>query len=173
VFSNLTLTTVESVLSLIKVVEERSDLAALIKLRYGRHIISWSEYFFNLTDYAELYQHLLSHGQFRGSHNQKWPIAMAVKINPREPRLTRFGNWQLYGRTSPCTPGHRLGPVMYFRERELAYRMSREPYVLICALPTLRDFRQPEKPWLQPCADVELEIINSAQICPYSPTLLP
>ena len=56
-------------------------------------------------------------------------------------------------------------PVLYAKDEDLARRIARERHVLVCGVPTLGPFREPDKPWLKPCADVSLDIIDRAQVC--------
>lgn len=42
----------KAVLSLIARVQERPELAAWIRLKYGGRTIPWDKYFFDLSDYA-------------------------------------------------------------------------------------------------------------------------
>jgi len=165
----------KAVLSFIARVQDRPELAKRIKLRYGRHIIPWNDYFFDLDQYVELHNCLASHGQHRRKPGENRPVALAAEIAGGRVTPTKFGHWQIRCRAVVCPANDgssvAIRPVFYAADQILAETIARERHVLICGVPTLGEFRQPMKQGLKPCADVSLDIINRAQVCRYSPML--
>lgn len=165
----------KAVLSLISRVQEHPELAACIKLKYGARNIAWENYFFDRDKYAELYQYLLSQQQFRRTRGQSRPVALAVEIAGDRLTQTRFGHWQIRARASRCIiegeAPFAIRPVLYIADEAVAHRIARERNILVCGVPTLGSFRDPEKKGLVRCADVSIDIISRTQVCRYHPTL--
>jgi len=102
-------------------------------------------------------------------------VALAVDVIGGKITKTQFGDWQIFGRAELCSTGDETPfvcrPVLYFKDQALAERVAQERYVLVCGVPILRPLHNAQKPWLKPCADFAIEVINSAQVCQYRPML--
>lgn len=165
----------KAVLSLIGRVQERPELAEWIKLKYGSRDVAWEDYFFDRDNYTQLYQRLRSLGQSRRRLGQDRPVALAVEIPGDRITPTKFGHWQVRARGARCAlegeGPFAIRPVLYVADEGIARRIARERNVLVCGVPTLGDFRVPERKGLVRCADVSLDVISGAQVCRYHPTL--
>jgi hypothetical protein len=165
----------KAVLSLISRVQEHPELAAWIRLKYGARNIAWEDYFFDRDNYTQLYQYLLSHGQFRRRPGKDRPVSLAVEIAGDRITPTKFGHWQVRARAVRCTvegeSPFAIRPILYVADEGVARRIARERNILVCGVPTLGSFREPEKKWLVRCADVSLDVISSTQVCRYHPIL--
>lgn len=165
----------KAVLAFIARIQDRPDLAAAIRLKYGGHTLEWADYFYDLGQYSALHRYLTEHGQFRRRPGKDRPVAMAVEIASAEIRQTKYGNWQIRCRAAVCPANgdkpFAVRPMLYVGDENLARRIAKERHMLVCGVPTLGTIRDPGKPGLKPCADVSIDIISRAQVCRYSPTL--
>ena len=165
----------KAILSLQARVQERPELEEWISLIHGNQVISWAEYFFDLPDYGELYEFLAKVGQFKRMGEEDRPVAVVMQVKQQEPTLTRYGSYQIRGRVmrgrSKSFGDLALGPVIYTRDKELAYRILDQQFVLVCAIPTIRPLRQPDRPTLWPFSDLNMTVSHRAQVCQYFPSL--
>lgn len=165
----------KAVLSFIARVQEKPELANWIKLKYGRHTVSWDEYFFDLDRYAALNNYLVRHNQTRRVPGENRPVAVAVEVVAGRDAPTRYGHWQIRGRATVCdtTDGELVAirPVLYVADQHLAQTIACKRHVLVCGVPILGEYRQPARSGLKPCADMSIDIIDRAQVCRYSPML--
>ncbi len=165
----------KAVLSLISRLQERPELAEWVRLKYGARDIAWEDYFFDRDNYTQLYQRLLSCGQFHRRPGKDRPVALSIEAAGDRITLTRFNHWQIRARAVRCALEDELPfairPVLYVADERIARRIARERNILVCGVPTLSGFREPEKKGLVRCADVSIDIINGVQVCRYHPTL--
>lgn len=164
-----------AVLSLIARVQERPELAACIRLKYGSRTIAWSDYFFDLTDYGEL------HDQLAGTPSPQFkptsrPVALAVKVIPGIPWHTKNNRWRVQGRAmlGETAPHGRIAmrPVLYFQDEATATRVARQEHILVCGIPSLSQLKQSANDRFKPEVEMRFNIIAKAQVCRYFPMLM-
>ncbi|MBL6080691.1 hypothetical protein JMJ56_21985 [Belnapia sp. T18] len=165
----------KAVLAFMARIQERPELAAAIRLKYGGHTLEWTDYFYEVGEYATLYQYLSAHQQFCRRPGKDRPVALAVEVRSRDIRQTRNGDWQILGRAEPGPADSAkpfvVVPAIYTRDEAIARWLIKEKHVLVCGVPTIRPARPAGKAWLKPSVDVSIDIVSRAQVCRYSPTL--
>lgn len=164
----------KAVLSLIARVQERPELAAHIRLKYGSRTIAWSDYFFDLTYYSELHDQLAGTPSLPFKPTSR-PVALAVKVIPGIPWHTKNNRWKVQGRAMLGKTAHHgriaLRPVLYFQDEATAARAARQEHVLVCGIPSLGDLKPPANDRFKPEVEMRFNIIAEAQVCRYFPTL--